>query len=798
LTVTETINHPFLQEGIEPRLFQQTILSTCINKNTLVVLPTGTGKTIIAILHVAYLLQNNAFPEGSNKFILILAPTKPLINQHVKSLRSFLKIPKNEIVELSGAISPDKRKHIIKNAKIIVATPQTIRNDIIHNHIDTKNCILTYFDEAHRARGEYDYVHIADIIQKYNPDSRFIALTASPGTNKDSILEICRNLFIETVESRPRDNPEVMQYIQDVEIEKIEIPLPQEFEELLEIVDTLGERETEFLRKSGLTNKKFAYLYKTELLRLKKELSKNFKANYLEMMASNRLIFIQILKETLESQGIPSAHTLLAGWKEKNSKSIRGLLKLEEFQALDEKIDALKEQGIIHPKLLHLVDILDRVDMINSKVLIFCNLRATSFAISEALNERGIDAKPFVGQGGKKQGFTQKKQLAIINAFRNNKFPVLVSTSVLEEGLDVDECNLVIFYDSTASAIRKIQRIGRTGRKQKGKVIVLTTHHTIDTALHYVSNSRERKMNSLLANIDWLNRELAKEKPKDTRAFAPETHEVVESMEPTEPEEEIEVVEEADINLETNEKLSSFKIAIKDVEKWTDEAPVESKDEETKKEKTKDDAVKIIVDSREKNSKILFYLKKQGIDLEFKQLDCADYVVSDRTAIEYKKGEDLLSSIIDGRLFEQLGSICNAYQIPILLIEGFPSGGIHPEAIAGALSSFMIDFGVSIIQTQSSEESAVILKRLAIREQKTKKRKALIRKAFKISNPRENALSVLSSFPGINRVLATRMLEKLKSVKGVINASKEDLNEIEGMGVKKSKKFTELAMETYD
>ncbi|MHA1187577.1 MAG: ERCC4 domain-containing protein, partial [Candidatus Heimdallarchaeota archaeon] len=360
------------------------------------------------------------------------------------------------------------------------------------------------------------------------------------------------------------------------------------------------------------------------------------------------------------------------------------------------------------------------------------------------------------------------------------------------------ECNLVIFYDSTASAIRKIQRIGRTGRKQKGKVIVLTTHHTIDTALHYVSNSRERKMNSLLANIDWLNRELAKEKPKDTRAFAPETHEVVESMEPTEPEEEIEVVEEADINLETNEKLSSFKIAIKDVEKWTDEAPVESKDEETKKEKTKDDAVKIIVDSREKNSKILFYLKKQGIDLEFKQLDCADYVVSDRTAIEYKKGEDLLSSIIDGRLFEQLGSICNAYQIPILLIEGFPSGGIHPEAIAGALSSFMIDFGVSIIQTQSSEESAVILKRLAIREQKTKKRKALIRKAFKISNPRENALSVLSSFPGINRVLATRMLEKLKSVKGVINASKEDLNEIEGMGVKKSKKFTELAGETYD
>ena len=261
----------------------------------------------------------------------------------------------------------------------------------------------------------------------------------------------------------------------------------------------------------------------------------------------------------------------------------------------------------------------------------------------------------------------------------------------------------------------------------------------------------------------------------------------------TEPE-EIEV----EIDLEINEKLSSFKMAIDDVEKWTDETPVELTSKDAKNEKSEDEPVKIIVDSREKNSKILFYLKKQGIDLEFKQLDCADYIVSDRAAIEYKKGEDLLSSIIDGRLFEQLGSISNAYQIPILLIEGFPSGGIHPEAIAGALSSFMIDFGVSIIQTQTSEETAVILKRLAMREQKTKKRKALIRKAFKISNPKENALSVLSSFPGINRVLATRMLEKFKSVKGVVNASDEDLEEIEGLGSKKSKKFTELVEETYD
>ena len=224
------------------------------------------------------------------------------------------------------------------------------------------------------------------------------------------------------------------------------------------------------------------------------------------------------------------------------------------------------------------------------------------------------------------------------------------------------------------------------------------------------------------------------------------------------------------------------------------EADEEQQVKEVKKKSQakKTDPIKIIVDSREKNSKILFYLKKQGIDLEFRQLDCGDYVLSDRVAVEYKKGEDLLSSIIDGRLFEQLGTLQNSYQIPILIIEGFPSGGIHPEAIAGAIASFMIDFGVSIIQTQNSEETAVLLKRLATREQKTKKRRALVRKASRIGNPKENAVRVVSSFPGINRTISTRLLETFGSIRGVIEATKEELVQVEGFGPKKSEDFLKI------
>nr|NHJ87540.1 Hef nuclease [Asgard group archaeon] len=150
-----------------------------------------------------------------------------------------------------------------------------------------------------------------------------------------------------------------------------------------------------------------------------------------------------------------------------------------------------------------------------------------------------------------------------------------------------------------------------------------------------------------------------------------------------------------------------------------------------------------------------------------------------------------------GRLFEQLGLLTNAYQIPILLIEGFPTGGIHPEAIAGALSSFMIDFGVSIIQTQNSEETATILKRIAIREQKVKKRRSFIRKAIKMSNPNEKAIQIISSYPGINRTLASRLLEAFGSVRSVINASIDDLKNIDGLGSIKSEKIVKLSNQEY-
>ncbi|MEA2071389.1 MAG: helicase-related protein [Asgard group archaeon] len=799
-----TLKHPYLKIEVEARLFQQTILSTCIANNTLVVLPTGTGKTMITILHLAYLLQKGILEQAQDNYALFLAPTKPLISQHTQSLRKFLNIPAQQIVELSGEIRPEKRVHLEKNGLIYVTTPQTIKNDIFKGNLQLENCKVVYFDEAHRATGEYDYVPIATLLMEKNPDARILALSASPGTKKERIIEICRNLFIQEIECRSKNNPEIKEYVQEVDIEKIEVPLPQSFDEVLSYITELGNQETMFLKHKNVFDKSFNYTYKGEILKLKKELSKQFKQNYLTIMSCNRLIYLIILRETLESQGIPSAFILLNNWIEKKSKSIKGLLKKQRFQQVHKRIIELNDQGILHPKISYLLEILNNTKLETNRVLIFCNLRATAYSISKVLNEQGIPTKAFVGQKrGKTKGLSQEKQKTLLQAFRGNIFPVLVSTSVLEEGLDVEDCNLVIFYDATASAIRRIQRAGRTGRKKKGKIVMLTTHHTNDTSLHYIAQAKEQQMVKLLKNIDWLKEELKKKDHKNYQVFNPQNLTITKEKEstPISDDEKTTNSKEKPNKSRVSTKLLSFKEAQETLRKWSTKTETDKKSEKELKNGKKRDKQKeitIIIDTREKNSKVLMYLMKEGIKLDFQQMQTGDYIVSDRIAVEYKKGEDLLASIIDGRLFDQIGLLTNAYQIPLLIIEGFATGGIHPEAIAGALASLMIDFGISIIQTQSSEETAVILKRLAIREQKTKRRKAYIRTARKMGNPNENAIQILSAFPGINRTIANRLLEEFSSVKKVVNTTQEELQKVNGLGEKKSEIITTIVTKKYE
>ena len=95
----------------------------------------------------------------------------------------------------------------------------------------------------------------------------------------------------------------------------------------------------------------------------------------------------------------------------------------------------------------------------------------------------------------------QKEQKKIIQEFSSGEINILCATSIGEEGLDIPEVNIVIFYESVPSAIRKIQRGGRTARLMAGKLIMLITKDTRDESFYYVANAREKKMHKTIQEI---------------------------------------------------------------------------------------------------------------------------------------------------------------------------------------------------------------------------------------------------------------------------------------------------------
>src|SRR5207245_1472949 len=193
------VTHELLRRGaVEERAYQVNIARACLERSTLVVLPTGMGKTVIAAMVIAEVLRR----RGGR--ILFLAPTKPLVEQHAASMRKVLVV--DRITLFTGeATAPEDRELLWRENKIIVSTPQVIRNDVRAERISLDDVSLIVFDEAHRAVGDYAYVDVAAAYKEV-PDRLVLGMTASPGSSAEKILEVCGNLGITAVEIRPKND----------------------------------------------------------------------------------------------------------------------------------------------------------------------------------------------------------------------------------------------------------------------------------------------------------------------------------------------------------------------------------------------------------------------------------------------------------------------------------------------------------------------------------------------------------------------------------------------------------------
>ena len=506
--------------NIEPRGYQNEILKTCIEKNCLIVLPTGLGKTLVALMLTIERMK--AFPGEKTLF---LAPTKPLAEQHLKYFKKHLPELFGEMQLFTGIVNSGNRKKIWQTADIIFSTPQCIANDLRKRMYNLKEVCLLIEDEAHRCIKNYDYNYIAQEYKKQAIHPRIIGLTASPGSEKSKIKDICKNLFIEEVELRGRDSSGVKEYLHELEFEKIMLDFPPEFEEMRKVLLNLFEQYVVELRTRRVL---FGSASKTELINLQKKISATITRNYknfnymLGASACAQAIKLQHALELLETQTLEGFNkymkSLFEQASKKQSKGVVKLVSKPEFNFVFMQSNELLSKKKEHPKIQKLIEIIVDEKQKNKKMkmIVFTQFRETALNISKKINEiKGIKSKIFIGQAKKEGGgLNQKEQKKIIEEFSEGKIDILCATCIAEEGLDIPEVNIVIFYEPVPSAIRAIQRAGRTARLMKGKLIMLITKKTRDEAFFYVSKSREKKMKIAIESI---KEDMAKENKIETQ-----------------------------------------------------------------------------------------------------------------------------------------------------------------------------------------------------------------------------------------------------------------------------------------
>ncbi len=471
------LENPFIDpDAVEYRRYQVELAKRALKGNTLISLQTGLGKTVIAALVAAERLRQR--PEGS---VLVLAPTKPLASQHLSTFRRIMRLEEGAFRLVTGEVPPIRREAIWHSrAKLFFATPHTVWNDVVSGSLDLRGFSLLVFDEAHRAVGAYPYVRIAQAYLTSTRDGLILALTATPGSPEGRLREVTKSLGIREVVIKTRDSPDIRPYVAPLKTTVVKVSLPYKLRAALELLRadlTLVVRE---LAAEGLLSGRPDYrIPLRELLTLRSRLSTEDSPDSRAALAKVALaIKLRHLIDVVSSQGPRQALAYLERLASapRRGKSDRMLLDLPSVKKLPE----LLRGSTHHPKLDVLKRLLrERASRDPSfKAIVFVSLRDTAnLVLQELTGVKGVRPAKFYGQASRAggRGMSQADQRRVLEEFSAGIYNVLVATNVAEEGLDIPEVDLVVFYDPVPSAIRHVQRKGRTGRGRPGEVVVLLT-----------------------------------------------------------------------------------------------------------------------------------------------------------------------------------------------------------------------------------------------------------------------------------------------------------------------------------
>lgn len=428
--------HSLLKKGkLEKRLYQETILHTTINSNSLVVVPTGMGKTISAVLLAAHRLDK----KGGKT--LFLAPTRPLVEQHKRFFNDFLEIAEGDMKVLTGKIRPKKREKEYKNGMCFFATPQVVQNDVISGKINLEEFSLVIFDECHRATGDYPYAFIAEMYMKRCENPRVLGITASPGGSEEEIRGVMENLYIDEVEIRTEEDEDVKPYVESVEKEWKKVDLPDEFKKVQKLLKEAYNKRIKKLRNWDQAPKS-GDIHRKDLLkiqgRLRKKISEGEEDNllYAGLSKTSEAMKIEHALMLLETQGSSSLYQyfkrLRGEAKEGKTKAAKKVMKDGKIATAFRKTSSLLDKDMEHPKLDELEEIVKEQfgEDEDSKLIVFSHYRDQVDKIKERLGEmEDCDPVAFIGQAGD-EGLSQKEQVEILEDLEEGEYNALIATSL--------------------------------------------------------------------------------------------------------------------------------------------------------------------------------------------------------------------------------------------------------------------------------------------------------------------------------------------------------------------------------
>ena len=466
---------------IEHREYQVNVAEQASRENCVVVLPTGLGKTAVALQviasHMASCSDAASADAAPAPAVLFLAPTRVLVNQHHEFLQNALTI--DDLSLVTGEDAAARRKKLW-GASVVCATPEIARNDMARGMISPDTFGLVIFDEAHRTVGDYAYSAIARMLEPAGP--RILGMTATLPSDRDRATEIMARLRIASVAERSESSPDVRPYVQKTETEWFRVDLTPELREMQSLLKRALKSRCETLRARHVSVEENPSL--SSLLRLRDYVLRRNRGAATPLFTAIRIHYALSI---LEAHGITPFLRFCERARKKKGAGTRELFEADANFAQALRIaDRAKRGGIEHPKVAKLAELVGGID---GKILIFTSYRDSVDMICEALDGMGVSSGKLVGKAGQ-TGLKQKQQVETVRRFRDGEFRIMVATRVGEEGLDISEVNHVIFYDNVPSSIRYVQRRGRTGRRTVGRLIVLIAKGTIDETYYWIGKRK--------------------------------------------------------------------------------------------------------------------------------------------------------------------------------------------------------------------------------------------------------------------------------------------------------------------